>query len=103
MPRICAKIPGMSDAEPEPFFLMNRAPDLPHFGKHFAYHGPAGVLTFRIDIQDYSHDGVVMIGGPVIHGTESYETGDVQDCTGKPLTAFVTQSEYRRLSNAPLP
>ncbi|BBD02264.1 MULTISPECIES: hypothetical protein [Sphingobium] len=93
----------MSDAEPEPFILMNRAPDLPHFGKRFTFHGPSGVLVFRIDIQDYTHDGLVIVGGPVITGSETYETGHVEDCTGKPLTAFVTESQYMRLSNGPLP
>jgi hypothetical protein len=90
----------MDSAEPEPFFVMNNAPDLPHFGKRFELHGPSGVLVFRIDMQNYTHDGLVMIGGVVLHGTETYETGHSQDCTGQPMTAFVTESQYMRLSNA---
>lgn len=57
----------MSDPEPEPLIQRNNAPDLPHFGKHFVYYGPSGVLTFRIDTQSYTHDGLAMIGGMVIH------------------------------------
>lgn len=92
----------MNDPEPEPPFQRNLAPDLPHFGKHFVYHGPAGVLTFRIDIQNYTHDGLVMVGGSIVHGTETYPTGVVQDLKGEYLSVFVTESEYMRLSNAPL-
>jgi hypothetical protein len=51
-------------------------------------------------MQNYTHDGLVMIGGVVLHGTETYETGHSQDCTGQPMTAFVTESQYMRLSNA---
>ncbi|HWV00288.1 MAG TPA: hypothetical protein VN109_03915 [Devosia sp.] len=43
----------MSATEPDPHLSMNFAPDLPHFGKAFVYHGRAGILTFRIDMQDY--------------------------------------------------
>lgn len=81
---------------------MNLAPDLPHFGKHFVYHGPSGVLTFRIDVQDYTHDGHVLIGGTIIHGTEVYPTGHVADSAGRQLSTIVTESEYMRLSNDPL-
>lgn len=88
--------------EPEPPLQRNFAPDLPHFGKHFVYHGPSGVLTFRIDIQDYTHDGHVIVGGTILHGTETYPSGMVRDQSGEFLSVFVTESEYMRLSNAPL-
>ena len=91
-----------SDPESEPLFRRNFAPDLPHFGKQFVYHGPSGVLTFRIDIQDYTHDGMVIVGGTVLHGIETYPTGVIRDQTGEFLSVFVTESEYMRLSNAPL-
>ena len=93
----------MSNIEPKPFLLLNQAPDLPHFGKHFECHAPSGILTFRIDLQDYTHDGLVIIGGTIIHGVETYETGHVKDCVGEQMTIFVTESQYMRLSNAPLP
>lgn len=93
----------MDSLEPEPFFTMNNAPDLPHFGKRFELHGPSGVLVFRIDMQAYTHDGLVMLGGVVLHGTETYpETGHSCDCRGQPMSAFVTESQYMRLSNGPL-
>lgn len=92
----------MSDPEPDRPFQCNFAPDLPHFGRHFAYHGPAGVLTFRIDVQNYTHDGLVIVGGIVVGGTETYPTGATRDLTGEYLSVFVTESEYMRLSNAPL-
>ena len=92
----------VNDPEPEPLIQRNNAPDLPHFGKHFVYHGPSGVLTFRIDTQSYTHDGLAMIGGMVIHGTETYPTGVVEDRAGEYISVFVTESEYMRLSNAPL-
>jgi len=92
----------MSVPEPEPLLRMNLAPDLPHFGKHFIYHGRSGVLTFRIDVQDHTHDGHVLIGGTILHGTESYPTGHVADSAGRQLSVIVTESEYMRLSNDPL-
>ena len=92
----------MNDPEPEPIFQRNLAPDLPHFGKHFRCHGPSGILTLRIDIQQYTHDGLVMIGGTVVRGTETYPTGVTQDQAGTHLSVFVTESQYMRLSNAPL-
>ena len=93
----------MSAKEPDPHHLIkNFAPDLPHFGKTFVYHGRAGILTFRIDLQDYTHDGLVMLGGIILDGTERFETGYVEDCTGEFLTVFVTESEYMRLTNARL-
>jgi hypothetical protein len=92
----------MSPTEPDPHLSMNFAPDLPHFGKAFVYHGRAGILTFRIDMQDYTHDGLVRLGGIILHGTETFETEHVEDCTGEFLTVFVTESEYMRLSNARL-
>jgi hypothetical protein len=92
----------MSEIQPEPPLRVNLAPDLPHFGKAFVYHGRAGILTFRIDLQDLTHDGLVMLGGIILHGTETFETGYVEDCAGEFLTVFVTESEYMRLSNAPL-
>lgn len=61
------------------------------------------VLVFRIDMQAYTHNGLVMLGGVVLHGTETYsETGHSFHCTGQPMTAFVTESQYMRLSNHPL-
>jgi hypothetical protein len=92
----------VNDAEPEPFLRRNRAPDLPHFGKHFDYHGPSGVLTFRIDIQEYSEDGLVHLGGIVIRGEERFETGHIEDRAGKLITVTVTESQYMRLSNGAL-
>lgn len=93
----------MDAPESKPYLTLNNAPDLPHFGKHFELHGPSGILTFRIDVQDYTHDGLVMLGGVVLHGTESYsETGHSRDCAGMPVSAFVTESQYMRLSNGPL-
>ena len=92
----------MSEPEPEPLFQRNNAPDLPHFGKQFVYHGPSGVLTFRIDVQDYTHDGLVIAGGTILHGMETYPTGVTEGRTGEFLSVFVTESEYMRLSNAPL-
>lgn len=92
----------MSDPEPEPLIQRNFAPELPHFGKHFVYHGQSGVLTFRIDVQDYTHDGHVIVGGTIIKGTETYPTGLKTDRKGEQFSAIVTESEYMRLSNAPL-
>ena len=92
----------MSTTEPDPYLRMNCAPDLPHFGKAFVYHGRAGILTFRIDTQAYTHDGLVRLGGIILHGTETFETGYVEDCTGEFLSVYVTESEYMRLSNARL-
>lgn len=92
----------MNAMEPEPHLSKNFAPDLPHFGKAFVYHGRAGVLTFRIDLQDYTHDGLVMLGGIILEGTEMFETGYVEDCIGEFLTVFVTESEYMRLCNVRL-
>lgn len=92
----------MSEGEPAPFYQKNDAPELPHFGKHFEYHGPSGVLTFRIDTQCYTHDGLVMLSGMGIHGTEVFETGYRKDCRGELLSVWVTESQYMRLSNSPL-
>jgi hypothetical protein len=92
----------MNVPEPGPLLRMNLAPDLPHFGKHFVYHGPSGVLTFRIDVQDHTYDGHVLIGGTIVHGTEDYPTGHVADSAGRQLSIIVTESEYMRLSNDPL-
>lgn len=92
----------MSDPEPEPLIQRNFAPELPHFGKHFVYHGRSGVVTFRIDVQDYTHDGHVIVGGTVLHGIETYPTGMEKDLRGQQFSVFVTESEYMRLSNAPL-
>ncbi len=58
-----------------PLMQRNAAPDLPHFGKQFVCHGPSGILTFRIDLQQHTHDGLVMVGGICIDGSETYETG----------------------------
>lgn len=77
--------------EPKPFLLKNDAPDLPRFGKHFVLHGPSGVLTFRIDMQSYAHDGLVMLNGVCLHGSETYETGYTKDCRGELISAFVTE------------
>lgn len=79
---------------------MNHAPDLPHFGKLFVYHGPSGILTFRIDVQEYTHDGHVMLSGICVDGSEAYETGYTKDCRGEFLSVFVTESDYMRLTNA---
>lgn len=92
----------MDGRKPEPHLSINFAPNLPHFGKAFVYHGRAGILTFRIDVQDLTHDGHVMLGGIVLNGTETFETGHIEDCTGEFLSVFVTESEYMRLSNGPL-
>ncbi|BBB10620.1 hypothetical protein [Sphingopyxis sp. EG6] len=92
----------MSDPEPEPLIQLNFAPELPHFGKHFVYHGVSGVLTFRIDVQHHTHDGHVIVGGTILHGTETYPAGVKKDLRGEQLSVFVTESEYMRLSNAPL-
>ena len=81
---------------------MNNAPTLPHIGKLFVHHGPSGVITFRIDRQDWTHDGHVILTGECVEGTETYETGVTADCRGKPVSIFVTESQYMRLSNAPL-
>lgn len=88
--------------EPAPFMVKNDAPDLPHFGKHFVLHGPSGVLTFRIDMQSYTHDGLVLLHGMGIRGSETFETGYVKECRGELISAFVTESQYMRLTNAPL-
>lgn len=82
--------------------VKNEAPDLPHFGKPFVYHGPSGVLTIRIDCQRYTHDGLVMLHGICLEGSEIYETGYTKDCRGELIGAFVTESQYMRLTNAPL-
>ena len=92
----------MSDPEPEPLIQRNFAPELPHFGKHFVYHGQSGVLTFRIDVQDSTHDGHVIVGGTILHGIETYPTGVEKDLRGGQFSAFVTEREYMRLSNSPL-
>lgn len=92
----------MSDPEPEPLIQRNFAPELPHFGKHFVYHGRSGALTFRIDVQDSTHDGHVIVGGTVLHGIETYPTGMKKDLRGEQFSAVVTESEYMRLSNAPM-
>ena len=88
--------------DPEPFLQLNHAPDLPHFGKRFVYHGQSGILTFRIDVQDYTHDGHVILSGICIDGWETYETGHTKDCRGELLSIFVTESDYMRLTNAPI-
>jgi len=88
--------------EPAPFYQRNDAPELPHFGKHFEYHGPSGVLTFRIDTQCYTHDGLVMLSGMCIHGEEVFETGYRKSGRGELLSVWVTESQYMRLSNGPL-
>jgi hypothetical protein len=88
--------------QPEPPFQRNDAPELPHFGKTYVYHGPGGVLTFRIDTQSFTHDGLVMMGGIVLHGAEVAETGHVTDVTGQYISVFITESQYMRLTNAPL-
>ena len=90
----------VSDPEPEPL-QRYLAPDLPHFGKRFTCHGPSGVLTFRIDIQDRTHDGLVIVGGTIVHGAETYPTGVMEDRTGHQICIVITESEYMRLSNAP--
>lgn len=41
----------MAEEEPARVYQRNDASELPLFGKHFEYHGPSGVLTFRIDTQ----------------------------------------------------
>lgn len=93
----------MDDPDLQPFRQENRAPDLPHFGKLFVHHGPSGVLTFRIDTQGYTHDGMVMLTGSCVEGYEAYaETGRTKDCRGQLLSVFVTESEYMRLTNARL-
>ena len=56
----------------------------------------------RIDVQDYTHDGHVIVGGTIIKGTETYPTGLKTDRKGEQFSAIVTESEYMRLSNAPL-
>lgn len=97
----CQTVP-MDKSEPAPLLQRNFAPDLPHFGKRFAAHGATGVLIFRIDVQDKTHDGHVIIGGTIIEGKETFPTGHVKDCRGEQLSLFVTESQYMRLSNAPL-
>ena len=92
----------MSDPEPEPLIQRNFAPELPHFGKHFVYHGRSDVLTFRIDVQHYTHDGHVIVGGTILHETETYPNGVKKDLRGEQLSVFVTESEYMCLSNAPM-
>ncbi|MHA6719691.1 hypothetical protein ACX40Y_09585 [Sphingomonas sp. RS6] len=82
---------------------MSNAPDLPHLNRHFAHHGPSGVLTVRIDRQAFTHDGLVMLSGVCVEGSETYETGYIKDCRGEQISVFVTESQYMRLSNAPLP
>ncbi|TPG48060.1 hypothetical protein [Sphingomonas glacialis] len=82
--------------------LGNKAPNLPHFGKPFASHGPCGICTFNIEWQEYTLDGFVMLGGFILEGVETYETGHVQDMTGKMLSITITESDYMRLSNGPL-
>jgi hypothetical protein len=92
----------MNEPDPPPFIQKNDAPDLPHFGKPFILHGPSGVITFRIDTQSYTHDGHVMLTGMGLAGSETYETGFVRECRGELISAFVTESQYMRLTNAPL-
>jgi hypothetical protein len=93
----------MHDPDPAPFIQANRAPDLPHFGKSFVHHGPSGVLTFRIDTQDHADGGIILLTGICLEGTETYpETGWKKDCRGELLTLFVTESQYMRLTDAPL-
>jgi hypothetical protein len=94
-------ITAMTQA-PEPPWRVNNAPDLPHFGKAYVYHGPSGILTFRIDMQRHSHDGFVMLSGTVLHGSETYETGLTQDQTGELISVWVTESQYMRLNNGAL-
>jgi hypothetical protein len=94
----------MDEPDLLPLMQANHAPDLPHFAKLFVHHGPSGVLTFRIDTQEYTHDGMVMLTGICVEGCETYaETGGTKDCRGQLLSIFVTESEYMRLTNAPLP
>ena len=90
----------MDESKFTPLMQRNAAPDLPHFGKQFVCHGPSGILTFRIDLQQHTHDGLVMVGGICIDGSETYETGHTRDRRGDFLTDFVTESEYMRLTNA---
>ncbi|CAN5472544.1 hypothetical protein BH10PSE14_BH10PSE14_27610 [soil metagenome] len=93
----------MDEPDLAPLMQANRAPDLPHFGKLFGYHGPSGILTFRIDTQEHTHDGLVMLTGICVDGAETYpETGRTKDCRGQLLSVFVTESEYMRLTNARL-
>ena len=82
---------------------MSAAPDLPHLGKLFVYHGPSGVISFRIERQDFTHDGHVILFGTCAEGIEVYETGHTKDRAGDPISAFVTESQYMRLTNAALP
>ena len=82
---------------------MNAASDLPHLGKLFVYHGPSGIITFRIETQAFTHDGHVMLSGIGVEGTEVYETGHTKDYRGERISVFVTESQYMRLSNAALP
>lgn len=86
-------------SEPEPPTGSDLAPGLPHFGKRFEYHGPSGVLIFRIEMQRFAEGGLVIIGGTCIEGTESYETGKVKDMAGELITVWVSESDYMRLTN----
>jgi hypothetical protein len=81
---------------------MKATPDLPHLGKLFVHHGPSGIITFRIETQAFTHDGHVMLSGICVQGTEIYETGHTKDCRGEPISVFVTESQYMRLTNAAL-
>ncbi|MBR2172188.1 hypothetical protein [Sphingopyxis sp.] len=53
-------------------------------------------------MQSYTHDGLVLLHGMGIRGSETFETGYVKECRGELISAFVTESQYMRLTNAPL-
>ncbi|WP_342251441.1 hypothetical protein [Sphingomonas sp. OTU376] len=91
----------MSDAPPDPA-PGNHAPELPHFGKLFEYHGASGALMFRIDMQRPAAGDLVMLGGICEAGEERYPTGYVQDLRGERISVWVTESQYMRLTNRAL-
>ena len=73
-------------------------------GQTFRLVGPSGVITFTIEMEEETHDGLFIITGTVTDGVEHYVTDDgtyhgCRDVTGNPVGAWVTREDLERGTN----
>lgn len=76
-------------------------------GQSFRLFGPSGVVTFTIEREEETSDGLFLIAGTVTDGIEYYVGDDgryhgSRDTAGVVVSTWVTREDLKRGTNEPL-